>query len=96
MTEPRKPQRIGAILPDVLRHVGAQRETLATIHQRWGRLVGRQLAAHTKPVGLRRGRLIVRVDQPGDGFALSFRRTQVLDALGRLTNGRVTELIIRP
>jgi hypothetical protein len=59
-------------------------------------LVGRQLAAHTKPVGLQRGRLIVHVDGPGDGFALSLRRVHVLAEVGRITDGRVTELVIRP
>jgi hypothetical protein len=47
-------------------------------------------------VGLQRGRLIVRVDQPGDGFALSFERTRVVEELRRVTGGRVTELVIRP
>jgi hypothetical protein len=92
----RKPQRISAVLPGVLKLVGARQETLAMVHRRWGRLVGRQLAAHTKLVGLQRGRLIVHVDQPGDGFALSFQRTRVLEELRRMTSGRVTELVIRP
>lgn len=91
-----RPQRIGAVIPSVLKRAQRQHAALADVQQRWGTMVGRRLAAHTKPVSLRQGRLIVRVDQPGDGFALSYQREQVLRALHDATKGTVTELVIRP
>ena len=87
---------IGALLPKVLKRTQQQYQALFTIQQTWPRLVGKQLAAHTKPVSLRRGRLIVLASQPGDSFALTYQRPQLLKRLQTTTKGRVEELVIRP
>lgn len=89
---------IGALLPDALRKAEQRARPLQTIQRRWGRLVGRALADHTAPVSLRRGRLVVLAEQPGDGFALSYQRTQVLERLqhARGCRGLVQEIVIRP
>ena len=89
-------QSIKAILPAILRHAQRRYEVLSGIQQRWSRLVGKQLAAHSQPVSLRRGRLVVHVDQPGDGFMLSYRREQLLERLRTTTKGNIEELVIRP
>jgi hypothetical protein len=89
-------QRLSAILPAVLRQAAGQREALHRVQQRWARLVGRTLAAHSKPVSLRRGRLVVHVDRPGETFALSFRKADVLDQLAAEGRGQIVELILRP
>lgn len=91
-----KPQPIGLVIQDVLKRVGTQYEALAAIQRDWSRLVGRPLARHTKPVSLRRGRLIVHVARPGEGFALSYQRARLLARLQAATRGRVEEIIIRP
>ena len=91
-----KDSRIGALIPSVLSAVQRRHGELAFIQQRWTRLVGKQLAAHTTPVSLRKGRLVVRVDRPGDGFALNYERPEVLRRVNAIKAGAVDELIIRP
>ena len=89
--------RINAVLPDILRHAQQRSRTLATIQAQWGRLVGRALAAHTKPVSLRKGRLVIHADRPGDTFALSYQRQQLLERLRvSAKEAAIEELIVRP
>lgn len=90
------PQRIGPLVHDALRAMGERHGALAAIQREWDRLVGKGLAAHTRPVSLRRGRLTVHAERPGDSFALSYQRTQLLERLRAAAPGRVEELVIRP
>ncbi len=89
-------QAIRALLPGILRRAEQQHQTLRTIQRGWGQLVGKRLAAHARPVSLQRGRLIVAVDRPGDGFLLSYQRAQVLERLQAETDGAVHDIVIRP
>jgi len=89
------PIRLRDVLPGVLQHGAEQRQALDAITRRWNELVGPELAAHTKPVSLRRGRLVVHVDAPGDNFVLGYQRTQLLERLQASPQGTVTELVIR-
>ena len=89
-------KRIGEVLSGVLQEAQRRHGNLRDIQQAWPTLVGRDLAAHTKPTSLRRGRLVVSVDRPWDGFALNYPRTHVLTHLRRITGGLVEELLIRP
>ena len=93
---PTKPQPIGSVIRDVLTRVGTQHEALAAIQRDWRRLVGSPLAAHTRPVSLRRGQLIVHAARPGDSFLLSYQRAGLLKRLQAATRGRVEEVIVRP
>lgn len=86
---------IAAVLPAVLQQAQRRYGTLQRVQECWGKLVGKLLAAHTAPVSLRRGRLIVHVDRPGDGFTLNFQRQQLVTQLRARTNGLVEELVIR-
>ena len=86
---------LGQVLGSVLHQVEKQHGVLRTVQQRWPRLAGRALKAHTRPVGFHRGRLTVHVDRPGDAFALSFQRQRLLKQLQGMTAGRVEELVIR-
>ena len=92
----KRPTRIGAIIPDIVRQAEQQQDALTAVRKQWEHLVGRRFAAHAKPVSLRRGRLVVDVDRPGDSYTLSFERERLLKRLGELTGGRVTELVLRP
>lgn len=89
----RAPQRIGAILPAILGTAKQQHGTLRAIQQQWGELVGKGLAAHTKPVSFRRGRLVIQADRSGDSFTLNYQREQLLNRLRESTS--VEELVIR-
>ena len=86
---------LSAILPEVLRESAARQRPLAAIRREWRRAVGPDLASHTKPVSLRRGRLVVHVEAPGDSYALSYRRAEVLARLKKHTKEQVEELVIR-
>ncbi len=92
----RKVEPLRAIIPGVLRESARKRRPLMAIQRDWGRFVGEELAGHTKPVSLHRGRLIVHVEAPGDSFAFSYRRTEVLKRLQTRTKGRVQEIVLRP
>lgn len=86
---------LGQLLPQVVVRAAKNHEVISTVQRRWEKLVGRTLSQHTRPVGLRRGRLIVHVDRPGDAFTLSYRREGLLERLKDLTKGCVEELVVR-
>ena len=92
----RSTERIGAVIPTVLRGLERQQVPLQTVQQEWARLAGKRLAAHTRPVSLRRGRLVIHVERPGDGFALSYAKPDLLERLRSATQGKVAEIVIRP
>jgi predicted nucleic acid-binding Zn ribbon protein len=87
--------RIGEVLPAILQQVKAQHGELFTVQREWVRLVGRRMASHTKPVSLRRGRLMVHADRPGENFELSYQRTQLLERLRTIAGGTIEEIVIR-
>ena len=89
-------QPIGALIPGVLKRAEQQHGALHAIQRDWRKLVGRQLAAHTRPASLRRGRLVVVVEDPGDGFLLNYQRPQLLERLQAMAHGKVEEIVIRP
>lgn len=92
----RPPQPVSAILSTVLGQMKQQHGPLAAIQGQWRALVGKQLAAHTAPVSLRRGRLVVHAERPGDGFILNYQRSILLEQVRALTQGKVEEIVIRP
>ena len=89
-------QPIDAVLRGVLGKAQRQHGALMEIQQAWPAIVGRELARHTRPVSVRRGRLTVNAEQPGDSFALNYQRAEALNRVRELTHGAVTELVIRP
>jgi hypothetical protein len=96
MTAKAKPESLAALLPNVLKRVEEHHAGLAAVRHAWSGLVGKALAKHTHPVSLRRGRLVVSAERPGDSYLLSYKRTELLEQLRRITEGRVEELIVRP
>ncbi len=90
------PKRISDLVGSVLQQASHHYAALDSVRQRWGRLVGKELAAHTRPISLRAGQLVVAADQPGDGFALQYRQPDLLVRIRSLTHGRVERMIIRP
>jgi len=81
----------------VARHLGAPSpEALARLFREWEDLVGAAVAAHSRPVSLVRGRLVVAVDQPGWAAQLGWLSDDVLRRLDEaLGPGVVTELVVR-
>ena len=89
-------ERIGVLLPAVLKQAQQRHSALFTIQNAWGRLVGKPLAAHTRPVSLRHGRLVVYADHPGDSFVLSREKPALLERLIAATGTTVEDLVVRP
>ena len=86
---------IGAVVHGVLQEAHRRHGALFTVQRNWRKLVGKELAAHTKPVGLRSRRLIIHADRPGDNFALTYQRSRLLERVQRLTQGKIDELMVR-
>lgn len=83
---PRKsrPQRVGALVPDVLRDLGLGESARALrIQERWTQAVGEEVARHCRPVALRDGVLEARVDSSAWCQTLRLRTPELLDGLAR-------------
>ena len=91
-----KPERLDALIPGVIRQMSERHGALFEIQRDWPRLVGRRLAAHTRPASLRRGVLTVQTDRPGDSFAMSYRKPEALARLEAALPGKVHEILTRP
>ena len=89
-------ERIGSLLPEVLKRMGERHSALFDIQRDWARLVGRRVAAHTRPVSVRRGVLTVHTHRPGDGYALTYQKPELLKRLRAMVPGKVEEIVIRP
>ncbi len=89
-------ERIGPLIHGVLAHAAKQHGPLFALQRDWKRFVGRALARHTRPASLRRGKLVVHADRPGDGFMLGYQQTQILERIRAFGPPQVDEIIIRP
>ena len=77
-------QRVGALVPGVLRDLGLGESARALrIHERWREAVGDEVADHSRPAVLRDGVLEVHVDSSPWCQALRLRTPELLDALAR-------------
>jgi predicted nucleic acid-binding Zn ribbon protein len=80
----KRPQRVGALVPEVLRDLGLGESARALrIHERWAEVVGPEVASHCRPVALRDGVLEARVDSSVWCQTLRLRTPQLLEALAR-------------
>jgi len=97
--EPRRttPQPLRASLEWLLDDLGsAPVQQTTSLLSRWPEVVGRDLAAHTSPVGVRHGVLVVQADDPAYGQALEWDERGVLGRLaGVVGEGVVTGLQVR-
>ena len=92
---PNTSQPIGKLLEGWLAHTQKQQKPLFEIQQAWSKIVGKPLAAHTKAVSVRNGRLVIHVDRPGENFELSYDRERVLKRVKKITKNQVTEIVVR-
>jgi len=78
------PTRVGDLIGQVLGDFGL--DTVAKAHQigaRWEEIVGAQVAAHCRPLGLRGDVLELEVDSPVWSQQLQLRKPELLAALAR-------------
>ena len=87
---------IGDLIPHIMRQASKQREAIQQLQRSWDRVVGKELARHTRPASLRRGRLYVHTDEPGAGFILSLETPRLLARLRTHTTCPIEEIVIRP
>ena len=90
------PKPIGELIPDIVQKASVTHQTIQQLQQEWPRLVGKALAGHTRPAGLRRKTLCVYTDEPGASFLLSMGKDALLAKLRQRTRGQIEALIIRP
>lgn len=91
------PRPLRGSLEALLDDLGAApvRETNSLL-TRWAEVVGRDMAAHTEPVGIRNGVLVVHTDDPAFGQSLEWREAEFLQRLAVvLGDGVVTGLQVR-
>ena len=90
------PDRIGRVLSDVLKDAAARHQPIHQLQAQWVRVVGRRLAAHTKPGSLRRQVLYVQTDDPGASFEWSLEKQALLSKIRVAAGCEVTDVVVRP
>lgn len=77
---------MSACLAELAASLGApQPAVAAAVFSRWTSLVGREVAAHTTPLSLRDGVLVVAVDQPAWAVQLRFLANELVGRLREAT-----------
>ncbi len=80
-----EPVPVADALGAVVRALGAPGvDAVVLVHERWEDLVGAEVAAHARPVGIVDGRLRVVVDGPGWASHLRWVEADLLAALAAL------------
>ena len=91
------PVSVTEALDEVLRTLRApSTRQLSGVFQRWADAVGPTVAAHTTPVSLERGRLVVEVDEPGWATQLRYLEQDLLRRIAAVAGpGTVTAIDLR-
>ncbi len=70
-------------------------DAVVVVHERWAELVGDEVAAHARPVGIVDGRLKVAVDGAGWASHLRWAEPELLARLDQLLGGpQVTAIVV--
>ncbi|MCB0978237.1 MAG: DUF721 domain-containing protein [Acidimicrobiales bacterium] len=93
----RGPDKVGGLLDAVVQGLGTPGvDALVSIHERWPDLVGEEVAAVSRPLGMTDGRLEVAVDGPAWADHLRWAEAEVVGRIDRLLPpGTVTGLRVR-
>lgn len=76
----RDPDRLGPTVDKLARRLGAPTASaLSGLFGRWEEIVGPAIAAHARPTGLRRGRLVVTVDATAWAAQLRYMGDELRD-----------------
>jgi hypothetical protein len=91
------PDRLGRVLDTVLHGLGGPGvDAIVLVHERWDELVGAEVAAVSRPMGIRDGRLSVAVEGPAWADHLRWSEAEVLARIEQvLGSGTVTALAVR-
>ena len=93
----REPERVTSALDRVVRYLGAPSAgALDGLFQRWPEVAGPELAARTRPVGVRDGVLVIAVDDPAWSTAVRFAEQALLSRLAAvLQSDAVSHIEVR-
>ncbi|MDQ1402460.1 MAG: hypothetical protein QOG03_776 [Actinomycetota bacterium] len=91
------PRRVGESLDAISRRWGAPKAgALAAVFDKWEEIVGERVAAHTHPVRLSNGALVVSVDEPGWATQLRFLEADLLRRCADVAGpGSVTRIEVK-
>lgn len=94
---PDEPRRLADGLDRVLRGLGAPpSDAVAAIFGDWAALAGQLVGAHTRPVSIERGRLLLAVDEAGWAVQVRYLEADLLARLAeRLGPGVVNRIQAR-
>jgi len=89
------PKAIGELIPTVIQQATHKHRAIHELQRKWPRIVGKELARHTRPVSLRKGTLCVHADDPGANFALSLEKPKAIERLNASGGLQIEEMVIR-
>ena len=97
LRKPSGPRRLGESLDQVVSGLKAPRvQVLKMVFEAWEELVGTVMAAHSRPVRLVDGELVVAVDDPAWATEMRFFGGELIDRINAAAEDEaVTELTIR-
>jgi len=84
-------------MDDLLRHLGSSRgETLATVFGNWSEVVGDRVAAHTEPMAVRDGALVIVADDPAWASELRWQSARICErARAVLADDSIKRITVR-
>lgn len=89
------PKALGGLVSTVVRRVAQRHLAIHELQRRWARIVGKELAKHTRPVRLWKETLYVHVDEPGASFVLTLEKPRLLGRLKAKTKHEIKEIVVR-
>lgn len=84
------------LLPQVVQRAAVAAQAAKQLREAWPKLVGNELARHTRPAGFRRKVLCVYTDDPGASFLLALEKPRLLAKLRALADTEIEDIVIRP
>ncbi|PLS76591.1 MAG: hypothetical protein CYG61_01390 [Actinobacteria bacterium] len=98
--ETRPPRRLAESLDGITRSMGVPgAAALGVLFNRWAEIAGPALAAHSWPLSVRRGALVVAVDAPGWATSLRALSAQLLRRVDEVAGPGIAERVevrVRP
>ena len=91
-SSPRPPQRIDGALDRLARQLGTPgAAALQAVFGRWAEIVGDDTAAHSRPLRLAGGTLVVGVGDPARATELRYRGVEILERVAEVVGGPVAD-----
>ena len=100
LRQPSEPRRLADSLDRITGSLGAPNASaLTTIFDRWPTIVGPAIAAHARPLSLRRGTLTIAADQSGWATQLTYLEAELkrrIDEVAGPAAVTAIRVVVRP